>query len=632
MLLGAMACTTAVVAQEQDYMLYHSCDFTDGIPADYATYDLDGQTLHFTMEQGGVAQGEAWAQVKERGTDNYYAASACRYKEQEGVELKPSDDWLILPAVWVRAADATLSWDAMTVKSRQNDCAGYEVLLSTTGNTPDHFTSEPLFSTTDETLGEWTARSVSLADYVGQNVYIAFHNNSTKGDFIAVDNIAIGGHRGVCHMTVTTGSHVYGTTQVPVSVSITSYSEQPITHADIYYRYKGETITHSLTDLNIAKYGTFTHTFDTPIEAAYADTVHYTVGAVVNDVQQGEIECATVLFYYNPGHKVVVEEGTGLWCGFCPAGIVAAEILSEKYPEQFLCLAVHQGDVVAVNDYATQLNFASLPAAYVNRRYLVSPPMVTVENNGVEEMVTTNGGLETYFVKELERIPAVGVNIESVAINGDDITIESCVASAIDIFDVQYQLALVLVENNVWGEGYAQNNEYAGDDVVIGGWEDRPSVVTTDFMLQDVVRCIYDDYQGIAGTIPATLLMGEKHNNTHTYKLPTTILNMENVKVVAMIIDTASGAIVNACETDALAAVETLHADEVHCYATAQGIVVATPAGAPTTIQLHNLSGSIVGTYNTTGGQAQLSVPASGIYLVTVHHNATTTTHKVIVK
>ena len=89
-------------AQEQDHIVYHSCDFSDGIPADYSTFDLDEQTLHYTMIQGGIKQGEAWARKKELGTQNYFAASACRYKEIDGVELKPSDDWLITPAIWVR--------------------------------------------------------------------------------------------------------------------------------------------------------------------------------------------------------------------------------------------------------------------------------------------------------------------------------------------------------------------------------------------------------------------------------------------------------------------------------------------------------------------------------------------------
>ena len=80
-LWSAVTLAPVALAQEQDYMNYHSCDFTEGIPADYALYDVDGQTLHYTMVQGGIKQGEAWARKKESGANNYYAVSACRYKE-----------------------------------------------------------------------------------------------------------------------------------------------------------------------------------------------------------------------------------------------------------------------------------------------------------------------------------------------------------------------------------------------------------------------------------------------------------------------------------------------------------------------------------------------------------------------
>ena len=80
LLLAALVSNHAANAQESDYMTYLSCDFTKGIPAEFTTHDLDQQELHFSMVQGGIKQGEAWARKKETRTDNYFAATAFRYK------------------------------------------------------------------------------------------------------------------------------------------------------------------------------------------------------------------------------------------------------------------------------------------------------------------------------------------------------------------------------------------------------------------------------------------------------------------------------------------------------------------------------------------------------------------------
>ncbi len=38
-----------------------------------------------------------------------YAASASKHKSIKGEEAKPADDWLVLPQIWVKGGEATLS-------------------------------------------------------------------------------------------------------------------------------------------------------------------------------------------------------------------------------------------------------------------------------------------------------------------------------------------------------------------------------------------------------------------------------------------------------------------------------------------------------------------------------------------
>lgn len=621
------------LAQEQDYITYHSCDFSEGIPADYSTYDLDEQTLHYTMVQGGIKQGEAWARKKELGTGNYFAASACRYKEIEGIELKPSDDWLITPAIWIRGKEATLSWDAQSLKSQQKVSAGYRVLVSTTGNTPADFTQAELFSTNEESLNEWTHHEIDLSQYEGQHIYIAFHNNSAQGDFICIDNLSVEGHRGVCDIVGTTGTHIFGTEQFNIGMAITSYADEPITDMTLYYRHNDEVFTETLSQLNISKYEVYNHTFATPIAIANGDTVQYTIGAEVNGIKQDELTYSTVAFMFQPAQRVVIEEITGMWCTFCPTGIVALEVLKEKYPDNFIGLALHYDDIIAVNNYVNDLGATGLPSGWINRRHYSTTPMVVVENNGIKEYVTTNGGFETFVQAELATLNPCEVAINSLSYNNNQVTIATTTRSATDLDNIQYQLAFVVVEDHVWGEGYYQKNGYSGGEAKLHGWENRPKMVVDDFKFDHVVRCIYDNYQGIAGSIPSQLMAGEEHTSSYTFDLPSTILNPDNVKIVAMIINCADGSIVNAAESGTLTAINTVQAtQQVQCFTANNRICITLPSTDDAHIAIYNTAGALVAAYDTNSTSLQLPAPARGVYVVTITQDNNTSTHKVVVR
>ncbi|MDC0313558.1 gliding motility-associated C-terminal domain-containing protein [Flavobacteriales bacterium] len=102
-----------------------------------------------------------------------------------------ANDWMITPAIGPLPADQKLYWEAFASDPGWPD--GYEVRLSTTGALPadvGNF-SALLFSTAAESTTP-TNRSVDLSAYAGQTVYIAFRNNSTDMNIIAIDDILIG--------------------------------------------------------------------------------------------------------------------------------------------------------------------------------------------------------------------------------------------------------------------------------------------------------------------------------------------------------------------------------------------------------------------------------------------------------
>ncbi len=635
LLLGTISLTTihTSVAQQQDIISYHHCDFTDGIPSDYTTYDRDGQTLHYTMVQAGIKQGEAWTRKKESGKDNYYAMSACRYKEIEGETLRPSDDWLITPRLWIRGENAQLSWRGISIKNLLTVGAGYEVLISTTGNTPEDFTT-PLFSIAEETIGEWTQHSVDLSQYQGQHIYIAFHNNSQQGEILGIDDISIDGHRGVCDMQVTTGSHIFATNKLTISTAITSYNDTPITHMTLYYRHGENLVTETLDNLNINKYETFQYTFPTAIDVQYGDTIHYSVGASVQDIPQDPIDCTTVAFAFKTTRKSVIEEATGMWCTYCPQGIVAMETIEHKYPEQFIGLALHSGDPLADGAYANELGFPEgYPTAWVNRSQYVVDLMIPIEIDGRETFVADNGGLESVFLDEQQYMVPLDIAITHVDTYNNDITIDIAARPAIDIENAHFNIAFVIVENNVWQEGYYQSNSYSGREPYLQGWYERPNPVIEDYTFNHVVRSIYDSYQGIEGILPATLSVGDEYTSSHTFQLPGTILNTDNVKVVAMIINRDNGAIVNACESSTLAAIKgNTIGNNNHCYTTGKDLHIVQSQGSQAHINIFNTTGHLVASLHTQQAHITMSMEQPGLYIVAITRNNCTSTHKVIIR
>lgn len=55
--------------------------------------------------------------------------------------------------------------------------------------------------------------------------------------------------------------------------------------------------------------------------------------------------------------RMVMEEATATWCGWCPQGIVAIDGLKRDFPDNFLAIAIHgNGDKMAyIDEYGLQV-------------------------------------------------------------------------------------------------------------------------------------------------------------------------------------------------------------------------------------------------------------------------------------
>ena len=229
---------------------------------------------------------------------------------------------------------------------------------------------------------------------------------------------------------------------------------------------------------------------------------------------------------------VLVEEGTGCWCGWCVGGIVGVNYMNTLYPDQFVCIAVHSDDQMDVHEnYGPIFGFfPTFPSAVVNRdtEYMIYPDQQE---------------LQTAYTK-LNKSAIATLSADALVADDDFsyIVVKSSTHFAIDS-DHEYRLAYVVVEDEVGP--YLQTNYYAGGrNGAMGGFEKKSGQVVMTY--DHVARGIYDSYYGVKGSVPAHITKGEEYSYTYKLNLPTNIQNKKNVKVVVLLINQMTGEIINA--------------------------------------------------------------------------------------
>ncbi len=243
----------------------------------------------------------------------------------------------------------------------------------------------------------------------------------------------------------------------------------------------------------------------------------------------GEVNYSLNPATYFP-RKIVMEEATGTWCGWCPRGMMTIEQMSKKYPDNFIAIAIHDDAEMQVDkSYKPFLDMVTeYPSARINRKDWRSPWPFDLEDimDKGEAKVTT----------QARCLSAKEVEVESETVFGFS-----------DSETVEYRLAYVVTEDNVGP--YMQNNAYSNPsaednpDDLMNWWVHQDSRVTMTF--NEVAREIFD-YNGVEGLLPRGVTEGETYKTKYTLTVPDNVKELSNVRIVTLILDTRTGEILNA--------------------------------------------------------------------------------------
>lgn len=234
----------------------------------------------------------------------------------------------------------------------------------------------------------------------------------------------------------------------------------------------------------------------------------------------------------------LMEEGTGTWCQWCPAGIVMMDNLAKNYPEDYALVGVHYNDAMQVTSTAPVIAMfgGSYPNSYIDRSVNVMPTMASV-----------NQTLKA-FTEYYREIPAlVGFpSIKGVKTEDGKLKVNTDVQFALDLRGAsRYRLSYYIVEDGVGP--YEQQNGFAGGESgPMGGWESKGLYVSTLF--NDVARYLEGGMEGVQGSIPGSVKQGESYS--YEVELPLTNVTKDKVRVVAFVVDTTTGTVVNAAQKE----------------------------------------------------------------------------------
>lgn len=349
-----------------------------------------------------------------------------------------------------------------------------------------------------------------------------------------------------------------------------------------------------------------THSVEIPFAAASelgASTVTLTITKVNGEENACVKNSATGTLYTVEREFVkrsVAEQFTGTGCGNCPSGHVAMHNMHNLYGDQFIGIALHQfNQSDPMYNYSYDLGFTGAPQCMVNRSSGVLAPyeqMPEVLKASLDEIALTDVTVTGTFAEEDTKVNATA-------------SVESLVAG-------DYDIAFMLTADGLTGttKSWKQSNYFCKGG---GRYNSQASMPDDLKFLWDMGSSYVETYNDVLiassyvssnnkATLP-TLVANGTVSSEYTMKMPTKValkkaLKLDQIYVVAVLLDKKTGAIVNAGR--------------------------ARVTGSTGIENVNNSSeATVVARYNVNG--VQIAAPVKGINIVKMSDG---TTRKVLVK
>ncbi len=561
----------------------------------------------------------------------------------DGCNCNKSNDRLISPVIDLSGyTNLALSTDIFfNMGTYQGNTEVGTIEISADGGT-----TWTILSTLSQVL-EWHTDIIDISSYAGNNnVKISYKYSDATGWLFGfgIDNVKIFQPNANDAKLVSSNLIRYALINTNNTINLEVMNMGSNTINALTIDWNDGTSHSSNISVNIAPFATATVSH--PISVNYATALEKNISINITQVNGGADDDVT----NNTGSSkfnavsvlekksVLIEEGTGTWCGWCPRGAVAMEYMYQQTAtaKDFIGIAVHNGDPMTVSAYDAGANFGGYPAANVDRALL---------DQGV-----SNTAFMNYYNARKTLVPPAAISADITNDGGNNFTIVAKATFRTNFAASNYRLGVIMVEDDVTGtaSGYNQANYYSStsQNQPLSGaghnWQQEPNPVPAANMVYDHVgRALLGGYAGQAGSVPAAITDGQVASYTFNYAKPATS-NGFKMKAVVVLIDQANGEVVNAMETPigfaSIAEVENNIAMKLFPNPAVDMLnVEMNGQGAEYVLTLTDLAGKVVYHQNlgNVNGTTSVAIPVSemqaGNYLLTIATEGRSFTENVVV-
>ena len=218
--------------------------------------------------------------------------------------------------------------------------------------------------------------------------------------------------------------------------------------------------------------------------------------------------------------KVLIEEFTGAWCGYCPDGAHIVESIINDNNGKVVGVSLHSGDAMEV----AHTNF--LETTYQNTGY----PSGMVDRVPVNGNTSLNRGYWEYVASDqLTKTAVCGLAIKSEVI-GKNATVEVH-AGFNTTLSGEFRLTVYLIEDGVTGTGYGYDQSNYYNEVAESPFYNLGNPIE-GYEHNHTLRAILSESLGDAIMV-SEMASGGEHIETYTVDLSS--YNKNNLSIVAFV-------------------------------------------------------------------------------------------------
>lgn len=468
---------------------------------------------------------------------------------------------------------------ALTLESKVNvpDIASYDVtpqsatldqyqigMLAAQLDEPYVLTEEPVYIGYSMTVDDISTDAMKYPIVITGNIntdgfwlhmsksVLKWTEYSEKGGGVAYIVVEIEGDFPAYSVSPVSVKEIYAAENEPfmVEVSVSNIGANPVNEISYSYTVDGAGENVGLIQLEAPIQPSLTAVV--PVEFTFegisgigTHEVSLTLGTVDNQINSSANK--TLSFPVNvipfvPKHRPLVEEFTGLWCGWCTRGYLAMEeFIPEAYgDDNWVGICWHNGDAMTVtNSYP--MNVSGFPSASVDRIAVIDP-FYGSYNDEFGISIDIDNAISTIAIADIDLTASLEDGV---------ITVNSSTRFIQDVENANYQVGYIITANGLSDDTWGQSNYYPSYSSSYRGsmLEELCSWPSTVYGLEfNYVAITTDGMRGVANSLPTAIKVNEPYAHEYTFNVANNkyVSMTDDIVANAFIVNKANGRIVNA--------------------------------------------------------------------------------------